>query len=92
MNHLSFARRHRDGVLKHFYLLHILKDQVELPPPAEGLLQLHDVLLLERAKHLELPQRRFFDLFIFCVEGRKQRRGGKQKGGHRGWKLNQDRR
>lgn len=48
-------------------LLHILEDEVQLPSSAEGLFQLDDVLLLEGAEHLELPQRRFFDLLIFCA-------------------------
>lgn len=50
------------------YLFHILKDEVELPSPAEGLLQLHNILLLEGAEHLELPQCCFLNLLIFCME------------------------
>ena len=46
------------------YLLHILEDEVELPPAAERLLQLHDVLLLQCAEHLQLPQRGLLDLLI----------------------------
>lgn len=37
------------------YLLHILKDEIELPSSAEGLFQLDDILLLEGAEHLKLP-------------------------------------
>lgn len=47
------------------HLLHILKDEIQLPSSPERLLQLDDVLLLEGPQHLELPQRRFFDLLIF---------------------------
>lgn len=55
------------------YLFHILKDEVELPSSAEGLLQLHNILLLEGAEHLELPQCRFLNFLIFCMEvGRNQ--------------------
>lgn len=46
--------------------LHIFKDQVEFAPPAKSLLQLHDVVLLQGPKHLQLPQRRLFDLLILC--------------------------
>lgn len=55
------------------YLFHILKDEVELPSSAEGLLQLHNILLLEGAEHLELPQCCFLNFLIFCMEvGRNQ--------------------
>lgn len=37
------------------YLLHILKDEIELPSSAEGLFQLNYILLLEGAEHLKLP-------------------------------------
>lgn len=43
------------GLIKRAYLLDILKDQIQLPPPAEGLFQLNNVLLLEGAEHLKLP-------------------------------------
>lgn len=61
------------------YLLHILKDQVELSSPAEGLFQLNNVLLLEGAEHLKLPQRRFFDLLIFCTGGRQRDESGSRR-------------
>lgn len=53
------------------YLLHIFENKVQLPSSAEGFFQLNNILLLEGAEHFELPQGRFFDLFIFCVEVRQ---------------------
>lgn len=46
----------------------VFEDEVEFPPPAKSLLQLHDVVLLQRPKHLQLPKRRLLDLLIFCAE------------------------
>lgn len=53
--------------------LHIFKDQVEFPPPTEGLLQLHDVVLLQSPKHLQLPKRRLLDFLILCTNTKRGR-------------------
>lgn len=45
---------------------HIFKHKVEFPPPAKGLLQLNNVVLLQGPEHLQLPKSRLFDLLIFC--------------------------
>lgn len=52
------------------HLLHILKHQVEFPPPPKRLLQLHDVLLLQRPEHLQLPHGGFLHLLIFWSHGK----------------------
>lgn len=49
------------------YLLHIFKHQVEFPSAPESLLQFHNVFLLERAEHLQLPQRRLLHILVLCV-------------------------
>lgn len=54
------------------YLLHILKDKIQLSSPAEGLFQLNNVLLLEGAEHFKLPECCFFNLLIFCMETKRK--------------------
>lgn len=44
-----------DQTVEEPYLLHILEDKIQLSSSAERLLQLHNILLLEGAEHLELP-------------------------------------
>lgn len=48
--------------------LDVLEDQVEFALAPECFAQLHDVLLLEGSKHLQLPQRRPLDIVVLCKQ------------------------